>query len=128
LVDAARAGLVESMVQLAVADRGDLHHSALTLRSTLDAALARRSVLFVLGYLAGGIERLLWAANDYRTAALLGRFARLHTTSWTAPSVVDVDTIGRDALGSIDAEAARLDLDSACAIARAALDRIVADD
>jgi hypothetical protein len=47
------------MTQLAVADRADLHHSALTLRTTLDAALARRNVLFVLGYLVGGIERLL---------------------------------------------------------------------
>ncbi len=125
LVDAARAGLVESITQIALAESGDLQQAARTLCTALADGLARRNVLFVLNYLAGGIERLLWNTGDHRTAALLGRYARQNLSSWTAISVVDAETFGADELAAINAEAASLELDAACAIALAALDKII---
>ena len=124
LVDAARAGLVESITQIAVADSGDLQQAANALRTALADGLARRNVLFVLNYLAGGIERLLWHVGDHRTAALLGRYARRNLTSWSPPTIVNA-ALGTDELGAIDAEATSLDVDRACAIALAALDKII---
>ena len=129
LVDAARAGLVESITQIAVGESGDLQQAAVTLRTALADALARRNVLFVLTYIAGGIERLLWNVGDRRTAALLGRYARRNLTSWTAPFRRRSATPStRTSSAAIDAEAATLDFEAACAIALAALDKIIDPD
>ena len=100
----------------------------MTLRTALADAFDRRNVLFVLSYVAGGIERLLWNVGDRRTAALLGRYARGNLTSWTPPSVVDTDAFRPEELDSIDSEVATLDFDAACVIALAALDRIIDSD
>jgi len=125
LVDGARIGLVESMTQL-TAQTGDIRASAVTLRAAVANALARGSVLFLFSFLSSAIERLLWTVGDRPTAALLGRFARLHLTSWTPPSAVDVEAIDPDELAGIETEAAQLCIETACAIALDALDRIIA--
>ena len=125
LVDAARAGLIESITLIAAAESGDLQQAAVTLRTALADALARRNVLFVLTYMSGGIERLLWNAGDRHTAALLGRYARSNITTWTANSVVVGDALDTDQLGAINAEAATLDFEGACAIALAALNKMI---
>lgn len=125
-VDAARAGLVEVVTRLAVLGGRDLAESARAVRTALADGIARRSVVFVLGFLGGGIERLLWAAGDQHTAAVLGRYARLHATTYLGETVVDPEAMGADELAAIDAEAARLDFDEAGVIALAALDRVIA--
>ncbi len=124
-VDAARAGVVEVVTRLALSGDTDLAESVRSVRTALADGIARRSVLFVLGFLAGGVERLLWAAGDRHTAAVLGRYARLHATTYMGETVIEPEVFGADDLTAIDAEVARLGFDEAGAMALAALDRVI---
>jgi hypothetical protein len=98
------------------------------LRTALADAHTRHNVLFVLSYMSGGIERLLWTAGDRRTAAVLGRYARRNMTTWSANSIVVGDTFDAEELDAINAEAATLEFEDACAIALAALGKIINPD
>ena len=106
----------------------ELSESARILRTVLADGIARRSVLFVVGTLGSTVEPLLWAAGDHRTAALLGWYARLQSTSFVRETVVDPEVLGTQELAAIEAEAAGLDFDGAAALALAALDRVAAAD
>jgi hypothetical protein len=98
------------------------------LRPAIEAALERGNRMFVTDYMSLAVERLLWAAGDHRTAALLGKFGRLHVPMVTLmPTAVDVESLGADTFAAIEAEAQQLDVDTAAAMAIAALDRIGTD-
>ena len=125
IVDAATTSLADYSSRLALLTDADLGESATLARNTLIDGLQRGSVLFVQNTLAGAVERLLWAAGDHHTAALLRHYVRLKTTTWTPPSAVDADVIGAHELAAVQAEAASLDLDTATTTALAALDRII---
>jgi len=56
----------------------------------------------------------------------VGRFARRTMSNWASPSIIDTGSMSDEELAAIDAEADSLDLDSAGAIAIAALDRVIA--
>jgi hypothetical protein len=125
LEDAAGVGLVEAIAKLVTTDRQQISHSVATLRTAIEAALERRSLGFVAGYLAA-VEQLLWTAGDHRTALLLHRFATLRIPSSSRmPSVVDTMSVDADTLADIDVEAANLDLEKAAATALVALDEIL---
>jgi hypothetical protein len=91
------------------------------------AGLERGNRKFVADYMSIAVERLLWAVGDHRTAALLGKFGRLHVPiNELMPSAVDAEILGAATLAEIEAEAAQLGVDTAAAIAITALDRILA--
>lgn len=127
LVDIARATLVYSLAQLASIEPGQRHDSVATLRATIEAAITRRNHFVIADCLSCAVERVLWDAGDHRTAALLGKFGKLHVPlNALFPSAVDPALLGADALAEIEAEAAKLDIETAGAIALAALDQILA--
>ena len=129
MVDAARFGLVESISRLASTDPSRLRETAATLRTTIEAALQRRTRFFVAGYLSGAVERLLWVCGDRRTAALLGTFGRLQFADLGAGAGMSIDpaVLGDESIAEIEAEARQLDVDAAGTIALAALDKIIDD-
>lgn len=124
--DAARSALADVVTRRALAGGTELSESARILRSVLADGIGRRSVLFVVGTLGSTVEPLLWAAGDHRTAVLLGRYARLQSTSFVRETVVDPEVLGAQDLAAVEAEAAGLDLDGAAALALDALDRVAA--
>ncbi len=129
MVDNARAGLVYSLAQLAASEPGQRHDSVATLRATIEAAITRRNHFVIADCLSCAVERVLWDAGDHRTAALLGKFGKLHLPlNELYPSAVDPALLGADALAEIEAEAAKLDIETAGSIALAALDQILATD
>lgn len=129
LVDVARSGLVYSLTQLAATEPGQRRDTIATLRTTVEAALTRRSHMMVADYLGCAVERVLWDAGDHRTAALLGRFGRLQLPmAALLPTAVDPALLDADTIAEIEAEAAELDIETAGTIALAALDQILAAD
>ena len=125
LADAAGVGLVEAIAKLSTTDREQIRKSVATLRTAIEAALQRRSLGFVAGYLAA-VEQVLWTAGDHGTALLLHRFATLRIPSSSRmPSVVDTSSVDADTLADIDLEADNLDLETAAATALVALDEIL---
>ncbi|MGZ6960911.1 MAG: NB-ARC domain-containing protein [Ilumatobacteraceae bacterium] len=129
MVDNARAGLVYSLAQLAASEPDQRHDSVATLRATLEAAITRRNHFVIADCLSCPVERVLWDAGDHRTAALLGKFGKLHVRlNELYPSAVDPALLGTDALAEIEAEVAKLDIGTAGAIALAALDHILVTD
>jgi hypothetical protein len=127
-VDAARSALADVVTRRALAGGTELSESARILRTVLADGIARRSVLFVLGMLGSTVEPLLWGAGDHRSAAVLGRYSRLHATAFVRETVVDAAVLGAEELAAIEAEAAGLDFDGAAALALEALDRVAAAD
>ena len=127
LVDAARAGLVYSLAQLTANEPGQRHDTVATLHATIEAAITRRNHFVIADCLSFAVERVLWDAGDHRTAALLGIFGKLHVPlNALFPSAVDPALLGADALAEIEAEAAKLDIETAGSIALAALAQILA--
>jgi predicted ATPase/class 3 adenylate cyclase len=127
LADSARAGLVGAITTLAATDPGQLDMAAATLRTTLAVALQGRGYLNIAGLLVTAVERVLWAAGDHRTAALIGKCGRSELpTGALLPSAVDATILDADTIAEIEVEAAQLDIEEAAAVALAALDRIVA--
>jgi predicted ATPase/class 3 adenylate cyclase len=126
LADSARAGLVGAITKIAETDPGQLDAAAATLRTTLAIALHGRGYLNIAGLLVTAVERVLWAAGDHRTAALIGKCGRYELpTGALLPSAVDPTILDADTIAEIESEAAQLDIEAAAAIALAALDRIV---
>ena len=121
------AGLVESITKLASTDPRRLRDTAATLRTTIEAALQRRTRFFVAGYLSSAVERLLWVCGDHRTAALLGTFGRLQFADLRASAGMSIDpaVLSDESMAEIEAEARQLDVDAAGTIALAALDEII---
>ncbi len=127
IADGARAGLVGAVTKLAATDPAQLRAAAATLRTTFEVASKGRGYLTIAGLLVTAVERVLWAAGDHRTAALLGRCGRSELpTGALLPSAVDPTILGVDTIAEIEAEAAQLDIEAAAAIALAGLDRILA--
>jgi predicted ATPase len=127
LVDIARAGLVYSLSQLTASEPDQRHDTVATLQATIEAAITRRNNFVIADCLSCAVERVLWDAGDHRTAALLGKFGKLHLPlNELFPSAVDPALLGADALAEIEAEAAKLDIGTAGTIALAALDEILA--
>jgi hypothetical protein len=126
VVDAARAGLVYSLAQLAASEPRQRHDAVAILQATIEAAITRRNHFVVADCLSIAVERVLWDAGDHRTAALLGKFGKLHLpVNALYPSAVDPELLGATALAEIEAEAANLDIGTAGSIALAALAQIV---
>ena len=125
VVDGARSGLVVSIAKLAATDPDKLRDAVATLRATIETALRHRNHLIVATVLIGAVEQLLWSAGEHRTAALVGKFGRLLLPGATFARPVD-DVLDADTIAEIEAEAAQLDIDTAGAIALAALDQILA--
>jgi hypothetical protein len=129
VVDSARSVLVYAITQLPRADPVQRRDAIATLRVTIEAALARRNYATVADCLSCPVEWVLWDAGDHRTAALLGTFGRLHLpANATIPTAVDPALLGPEALAEIRTEVAQLDIETAGAIALAALDQILAAD
>ena len=127
VVDNSRAALADVITQLAANDPRQLREAVVTLRATVEVALKHRNHFVVADYLGGPVERVLWISGDHRHAALLGKFGRLQmpmSALW--PSAVDTKVLGADTMAEILADAAQLNIDTAGAIALAALDRILA--
>ena len=123
--------MVDAITKLGAVDPAQLRDVVATLRATIEVVLKRRNRLVAASYLSGAVQWAVWVAGDQRTAVLLGKFASLQYSfgdQWAHPSFVDAESLGVDTIAEIEAEAARLDFDTAGAIALAALDRILGSD
>ena len=124
--DATGVALSDLLSRLAIDNGSDLVSTVVMVRDQMVQVLHRGSASFALNALGSAVERVLWVAGDHRTAAVLGHYARLDTSSWFSPPVVEDGFFDPEQTASIEAEAAQLDLDTAGAMALAALDRVIA--
>ena len=70
---------------------------------------------------------MLWAAGDHRSAALVGRFLRLNVlTNTRSKAIVEDAVLDAETIADLEAEAARLDIETAGAVVLAELDEILA--
>ncbi len=124
--DATGVALSDLLSRLTLDDSSNLASTAVMVRDQMVQVLQRGSASFALNALGSAVERVLWTAGDRRTAAVLGHYARLDASNGSGPPIVDERFFDPDEVETIDAEAAELDLDTAGALALAALDQIIA--
>jgi hypothetical protein len=126
LIDVSQLGLAIALSKVSAMNPQQLRDAAATIRTTIAAAMERSNRFLLQSMLSTVLERVLVAAGDPRAAVLIGTAGRHHFPGSVEDPVAGAETLGTEELTAIQADAAQLDLDSTCAIALAALDRVIA--